>query len=477
MTFVKKFKILLNKVMTVVMFGMTITLLTGSISLLPSVRIHAQEQEPARQPLVIVIDPGHGGDEEGGLYESFIEKNMNLVVANAMKEELEKYEGVTVYLTRTGDQKLSLAERSAFAKSVNADFMFCLHFNLSKEHTLFGAECWVSAFGEEYSKGRSFAQVEMEMLEASGLYSRGIKTRLNKDGLDYYGIIRTASELDVPCVLIEHCHMDHENDRSFCESRKQWESFGRLDATAAAKYFNLKSDILGVDYSDYPNLEVPVPAYVVRPDSTPPDVCMIDLVSQDMADGEVTIQLSAADYDSGMLYYTYSYDGGETFSELQPWGDKSQDTITFTMQVPPHILPQVVVNGYNGYDLYTESNLLSLPSMDYKTQEEIAAETAEKEALEAAALLEDAQAEADNASSRTDSTQRKSAKNSGGQDEEESVVVRRTPASADTEENPPASLGYFLSVCLVCALLVLGMAVSMILLIRSRKKRRRRRRS
>lgn len=477
MTFVKKFKILLNKVMTVVMFGMTITLLTGSISLLPSVRIHAQEQEPARQPLVIVIDPGHGGDEEGGLYESFIEKNMNLVVANAMKEELEKYEGVTVYLTRTGDQKLSLAERSAFAKSVNADFMFCLHFNLSKEHTLFGAECWVSAFGEEYSKGRSFAQVEMEMLEASGLYSRGIKTRLNKDGLDYYGIIRTASELDVPCVLIEHCHMDHENDRSFCESRKQWESFGRLDATAAAKYFNLKSDILGIDYSDYPNLEVPVPAYVVRPDSTPPDVCMIDLVSQDMADGEVTIQLSAADYDSGMLYYTYSYDGGETFSELQPWGDKSQDTITFTMQVPPHILPQIVVNGYNGYDLYTESNLLSLPSMDYKTQEEIAAETAEKEALEAAALLEDAQAEADNASSRTDSTQRKSAKNSGGQDEEESVVVRRTPASADTEENPPASLGYFLSVCLVCALLVLGMAVSMILLIRSRKKRRRRRRS
>ncbi len=466
MTFVKKFEILLNKVNIAVIFCMTITLLTGSISLLPCTRIHAQEQEPALQSLVIVIDPGHGGDEEGGLYESFIEKNMNLIVANAMKEELEKYEDVTVYLTRTGDQKLSLAERSAFAKSVNADFMFCLHFNLSKEHTLFGAECWISAFGEEYSKGRSFAQVEMEMLEASGLYSRGIKTRLNKDGLDYYGIIRTASELDVPCVLIEHCHMDHENDRSFCESRKQWESFGRLDATAVAKYFNLKSDILGVDYSGYSNLEVPVPAYVVRPDSTPPDVCMIDLVSQDMADGEVTIQLSAADYDSGMLYYTYSYDSGETFSGLQPWGDKSQDTITFTMQVPPHILPQIVVNGYNGYDLYTESNLLSLPSMDYKTQEEIAAETAEKEALEAAALLEETQAEADNASSGTDSTQK----------EKEFVTVRRAPASAETEENTPVSLGYFLSVCLVCALLVLGMAVSMILLIRSRKKRRRRRR-
>lgn len=431
---------------------------------------------PETDSLVIVLDPGHGGDEEGGLYENFIEKDMNLIVANAMKEELEKYEGVTVYLTRTGDQKLSLAERSAFAKSVNADFMFCLHFNLSREHTLFGAECWVSAFGEEYSKGYSFASVEMQMLQELGLYSRGIKTRLNKDGIDYYGIIRTASELDVPCVLIEHCHMDHDNDRSFCEGRQQWEAFGRLDATAAAKYFNLKSDILGVDYSGYQNLEIPIPAHTVRPDSTPPDVCLIDLVSQDAETGEVTIQISATDYDSGMLYYTYSYDGGETFSELQRWGDKSQDTITFTMQVPPHMVPQIVVNGYNGYDLYTESNLLSLPSMDYKTEEEIAAEQEKAESLETAANPETPD----------------EAKEASGLEPVDSVAdneqIHKTPqtdpsvnegkvsSESDFAPKQPVSFGYFLTVCLVCALLVLGMALSIILLIRSRRKRRRRKR-
>lgn len=410
-------------------------------------------------PIVIVIDPGHGGGEEGGLYENFIEKDMNLIVANAMKSELEKYEGVTVYLTRTGDQKLSLAERSAYAKSVNADIMFCLHFNLSGSHTLFGAECWVSAFGEEYSRGRSFAEIEIQMLKELGLYSRGIKTRLNDEGTDYYGIIRTASELDLTCVLIEHCHMDHVNDRSFCEGREQWEAFGRLDATAAAKYFHLKSDILGVDYHDYPISAVPVPDYVVRPDSTPPDVCIIDLVSQDMESGEVTIQLSAADYDSGMLYYAYSYDGGETFSDLQPWEDKSQDTITLTMQVPPHILPQIVVNGYNGYDLYTESNLLSLPSMDYKTEEELAAEqeadslTEEPDELVDSFLDEDV--------SQTENTPRKY------------LEVRRP---SETEDAKPVSVGYFLMVCLVCAFLVLGMALSVIMILRSKRKRRRRKR-
>ena len=76
--------------------------------------------------LVIVIDPGHGGDEEGGMYDSFVEKELTLVTAKAMKEELEKYEDVTVYLTRDDDRKMSLEERVAFAKEVQADFLFCL---------------------------------------------------------------------------------------------------------------------------------------------------------------------------------------------------------------------------------------------------------------------------------------------------------------------------------------------------------------
>ena len=166
------------------------------------------EQPAVERPIIIVIDPGHGGDEEGGMYDSFVEKDMTLITAQVMKSELEKYENVKVYLTRTGDTKLSLEDRVAYAKSVDADFLFCLHYNLSADHnTLFGAECWVSAFDRYYSEGTSFASIEMEALVDLGLYSRGINTRLNKDGLDYYGIIRHAREQELTCVLIEHCHM------------------------------------------------------------------------------------------------------------------------------------------------------------------------------------------------------------------------------------------------------------------------------
>lgn len=431
----------------------------------------AEIQELPVEKLVIVLDPGHGGmnDEgkpEGGVYDGFLEKELNLIVAEAMKEELEKYEGVTVYLTRTGDQKLSLEERVNFAKSVDADFLFCLHFNLSKEHnSLFGAECWVSAFGRYYSEGYTFADIEMEALEKLGLYSRGIKTRLNDEGADYYGIIRHSVEQDLPCVLIEHCHMDHENDRPFCEGREQWEAFGRLDATSAAKYFHLKSDVLGVDYSDYQTLDVPVPTGVMRPDTTEPDVCMIEVTNQEMETGEITVALSATDYDSGMLYYDYSYDGGETFAPRLAWGDKTQDTIIFTIQVPPHIIPQIVVRGYNGYDLFTESNLVSLPSMDYKTEEEIAAELAEKERAEAAAkAVREAEA-------AEEERKREAAAKSS------SVEVRRVPEKETETEKKEPSVSYFLTVCLVCALSVIGMTLAMVLMMKSRKRRRRKRRS
>ena len=48
------------------------------------------EDETESEQVVVVIDPGHGGENLGGEYEDYTEKEMTMVVANAMKEELEK---------------------------------------------------------------------------------------------------------------------------------------------------------------------------------------------------------------------------------------------------------------------------------------------------------------------------------------------------------------------------------------------------
>lgn len=439
----------------------------------------------ASEPVVIVLDPGHGGTNLGAEHEGYTEKEMTMIVANAMKEELEKYEGVEVYLTHETDVDMSLEERAAFAKEKNVDFLYCLHFNMSEEHNKFGAEVWVSAFGDKYQKGYAFASVEMELLEQKGLYSRGIKTRLNDEGEDYYGILRFCTAMDVPAALIEHCHLDQENDKEFYNSEEKMRQFGILDATAAAKYFGLRSEVLGVDYSGYKNVEIPEPSAAVKPDLSEPDICVLEVKEVDTQTGEVTMNVSAADYDSYILYYSYSYDGGETFSDLYRWEPREADTQTFVMKIPSGTMPEAVVNVYNGYDRITESNHVSLPSVYYE-------EAVEAGSMSAESNLGSLEGKAGNASgpdtgqtetttgTETTAGTKETAVYGGEENSQEEGRSdhadtgsggKRSASSTGKEEAPRMTVMYFLQVCFVCvAILFVLLLAARLLIGRSRKK-------
>ena len=78
-----------------------------------------------------------------------------------------------------------------------------------------------------------------------------------------------------------------------------------------------------------------------------------------------------------MLYYSYSIDGGETYTPYLAWPETdimagfSPDTFTFEIQVPDNISPAVVVRAVNQYDRYKESNLLTGFPVFVSTPEEI----------------------------------------------------------------------------------------------------------
>ena len=320
----------------------------------------------ADEPTIIVIDPGHGGENLGADHNGYIEKDINMVVALAMYEELLKYDNVEVYLTHTEDVDMSLKERAEFAAEKNADFMFCLHFNMSVNHNLFGTEVWISAFDKYYAEGMSFGKIQIETMEALGLYSRGVKTKLMESRVaDYYGIIRESREVGVTCALIEHCHLDHINDEGYYETDEKLQELGRADATAAAKYLGLSSEILDVDYTNYPREDIPIPEYIMKPDSTDPDVCYIEELSCDESTGEVTFALTAQDYDSPMLYYSYSLNDGLTWSEHFAW-EEGEDTLEITIKIPSgRNMPTVKFRAHNLFDRPTESNSITYPTFHY----------------------------------------------------------------------------------------------------------------
>jgi len=207
-------------------------------------------EENSDDEIIIVLDPGHGGENEGALWNGWVEKEITMVTANAMKEHLEKFDGVTVYLTHDDvEQNLDLEERAKIAKSLNADYFICLHYNMSGKHTHYGSEIWIPRKGNNNRTGYQLGTLFMNEFKAIGLSDRSIKTRKNRKGQDYYGILRASQELDVPCILVEHAHLDNSKDEFFTNEVSDFKRFGRLDAEAVAKYFGLKSEELGEDYS------------------------------------------------------------------------------------------------------------------------------------------------------------------------------------------------------------------------------------
>ena len=347
----------------------------------------AERLQDVGDKLVIVIDPGHGGSENGTTENDHLEKAMNLITAEAMYQQLSLYEGVEVHMTRTGDSKMTLKERAEFAASVEADFLFSIHYNASESHELFGSEVWVSLFSPFNAYGYQFGHEILTDMRERGLLIRGVKTRQGDRG-NYYGIIRESEDLGVPAVIIEHCHVDEARDVDYCDSEEDYKEFGRMDAEAVARYFGLKSSVLGTDYSGYSLVEADenIPVSLTDRDDTPPDVCEIELAETDYGTGYLSLTVRAADYDTCLLYYTYSLDGGKTFSAREPWPAADTltgyypDTFTLNLQIPSDISPKVILRAYNKYDLYTESEpYISEQSYHYE---------GEPEAVEAVALIQ-----------------------------------------------------------------------------------------
>ena len=110
-------------------WGYDATYQTGSTLTL---RVRNAPTLDARQPLegrVIVIDPGHGGDEFGGAGPLRVpEKNIDLAVGLRVAELL-RAKGATVHLTRTADVTTPIYDRPLLAEEKNADLLVSIHSN------------------------------------------------------------------------------------------------------------------------------------------------------------------------------------------------------------------------------------------------------------------------------------------------------------------------------------------------------------
>jgi N-acetylmuramoyl-L-alanine amidase len=95
---------------------------------------------PAGVIRTVVIDPGHGGDDQGAIGAAGMkEKDLTWQMAVRLKGGIETRMGLRVLLTRDGDQAVPLDRRSALANNNKADLFISLHAGASPQRNLGGA--------------------------------------------------------------------------------------------------------------------------------------------------------------------------------------------------------------------------------------------------------------------------------------------------------------------------------------------------
>lgn len=341
-------KILQIKRMFIVFLLCVFCLFSGLYLL--AVKAYADEK-----PIVIVLDPGHGGSDMGAITKGKMEKELNYRVAMACKKELEKYEGVEVYLTRAKDEEKTLADRAAFAAERKADLVISLHFNASESHLLSGAETYVSSKQPLKAQAEKFALTELNLLEQYGIPIHGNFTRLNDNNLDYYGIIRESASYRIPTVIVEHCYLDVPAEEMFYDTQDDLVRLGIIDATAIAMTYGLRSDELGVDYVDLKKDKQILPQHIYRGDVTSPAVSC-EFVSYDYHRKKALFQIQLNDPDCEVTSFGISLDNGKTFSPFRTLF--FEDNFTFEYIVKDCENAAVVIGAYNALGNFGYSETL-----------------------------------------------------------------------------------------------------------------------
>lgn len=102
----------------------------------------APRPRPKRAPFpVVVLDPGHGGQDSGAMCPGILEKDLTLDIAQRLDRLLQS-QGLSTVMTRVGDAYVSLADRAALTNRVPNCVMVSIHFNEDNKALSSGIETY-----------------------------------------------------------------------------------------------------------------------------------------------------------------------------------------------------------------------------------------------------------------------------------------------------------------------------------------------
>jgi N-acetylmuramoyl-L-alanine amidase len=176
------------------------------------------------RPAVVVVDPGHGGIDRGGVPGlSLAEKELTLDTATRLARILRSRGGIKVIMTRDADTFVSLSARTALAnRYAGGDAVFVsIHYNAGAREGAYGIETY-------YNNRRAYrlaTLVHPRVIRAADSIDRGIRHR-------GYWVLR-ANRL--PAILVECGFMTNRAEAGRIQSARYRDRIAKAIADGLAE--------------------------------------------------------------------------------------------------------------------------------------------------------------------------------------------------------------------------------------------------
>jgi N-acetylmuramoyl-L-alanine amidase len=169
----------------------------------------------------VVIDPGHGGHDNGGQWGKVYEKHLALDTATRLEANLKRM-GYQTVMTRRSDYFVSLPQRVAIGNRYKNAIFVALHFNYTWKENVCGLETFYHS-----AEGQKLAHcVQRSLVRQTRTVDRNAK-------FARFYVIRNST---LPAILVEGGFVTNEQERERMKSGDFREAIARGIAEGIQRY-------------------------------------------------------------------------------------------------------------------------------------------------------------------------------------------------------------------------------------------------
>ncbi len=220
---------------------------------------------------LVIVDPGHGGEDPGALGRRSKEKDIVLQISRRLKKLIDASPGMRAELTRTGDYYVNLRQRSALARRRRADMFVSVHADAFTSPSARGASVYalslrgatseaarllanqqnlsdlaggVNLAGKDPQVARTMLGLSMDKtIDQSILFGREVLDELENVGRIHSARVEQAGFVvlkspDVPSILVETGYITNPTEEKLLRSDQHQQRIARAIMKGIERYLD-----------------------------------------------------------------------------------------------------------------------------------------------------------------------------------------------------------------------------------------------